>query len=155
MEGITNVEIIDFLEKCKKLKLFKGVFSKNTIPNYISKLCEFSIICNLSNNDEQGTHFITIIYKNKCLLFLDPLKLDMKNLFSDFFSNLNISKLLTLNYPIQDMLTDTCGIYCIFFVLLFDQHLPILNLQKFNALHLKLNDSICEKNIQLLKKELQ
>ena len=58
-KGLTNVYIETFLHKyCKK---FFGCFSSNNLPTNMTDIDSFSIICNLSKRNEEGTHFITII----------------------------------------------------------------------------------------------
>ena len=56
---LTNNDIDAMLQRnCKQ---FKGVFSCDNIPEYVQESKTFSIICNLSREGEQGSHFITIL----------------------------------------------------------------------------------------------
>ena len=62
--GLSNVYLNNLLTPY--CKYFKGVFSCNTIPNF-SKNQKFSCIINLSKENEEGTHYVSIFYDTKKL----------------------------------------------------------------------------------------
>jgi hypothetical protein len=60
-DGISNVYIDTLMEKISSS--FRGTFSIDNIPMFTEK--SFSIIVNLSKENEKGTHFIGIsLFKN-------------------------------------------------------------------------------------------
>lgn len=109
---------------------FQGVFSADTIPPCLlqpspppsqqQQRPHFSIVCNLSEVDEPGTHFVTILSFANFVLYLDSLGLPcttppiaafLRQLNKPVFSNrLQIQDATRSNY---------CGLYCILFILHF------------------------------------
>lgn len=150
-----NFEIDCFLSKYK-LPEYLGVFSSNNIPETPNN---FILICNLSNKEEKGSHFITICKINSELFILDSLALNIGNAnLSEFISNLEYDKINTIKDPIQSFQSISCGLFCVYFVLLFHvkskQKLKI-PLYRFVKNNLILNDGICIDNINLLTKYIQ
>lgn len=152
-----NTEIHNFVSDLN-LPHFKGVFSSNNIPQFNEN---YTIICNLSNVLEEGTHFVCVGRLNNNLIYFDPLALNIFNNDLEIYLNKEIKKcsnIMFLRYPIQSWLSQGCGYYCIFFVLLF--HVILINnsfddiqlLQFSKQLHR--NDSICKSNITRLIKIL-
>lgn len=152
--GITNWEIIAFLKK-HELHHFKGVFSCNNIPTYLTQYRRFHIICNLSPEGMKGSHFITIMYIDGVLLILDSLGLHvtLHNHIYMFLTQLKITNVLKNKHQIQPYDADTCGLYCIYFCLLYEttNYAHIIPFTK-NVNH---NDAICQKNIISLSTSLQ
>ena len=66
--GLSNVYLNNLLTPY--CKYFKGVFSCNTIPNF-SKNQKFSCIINLSKENEEGTHYVSIFYDTKKIEYFD------------------------------------------------------------------------------------
>ena len=148
-----NIEIHEYL-KLYQLPYYKGVYSSNNIPNFTKN---YIFICNLSNDYEKGSHFITICNVDSHLFILDSLAMNIAN--SELYLNVkekfkNCKKLITIDKPIQSMTSQGCGIYCIFFVLFFHakigKKLASLNLLPFDGRILENNDSICIANINTL-----
>lgn len=155
MEGITNLEIVDFLTSQKNLQYFKGVYSSNNIPvKKLLLLNNFSIICNLSQVNEKGTHFITLIYKKfnnfSYILYLDSLSLNnVPEEIQNFITQLDVNRKFILSTALQSTLSDTCGIFCIFFVMLFDLPISDIKLVKYDAVLINNNEK-CVRNIKKL-----
>ena len=141
-----NIEIDEFLSRYD-LPHYIGVFSSNTIPK-LPRKCVF--ICNLSNDYQTGTHFITICRINKELIILDSLALNMAN--SMLLRKLrSIAKTVShLQEPIQSIKSQSCGLFCIFFVLLFHRDNISRDILQFNKHNLRQNDIICAQNVKLL-----
>ena len=74
--GITNIAIDQILSSCGT---FYGTFSADSIPRELATRTRFSIICNLSKINEVGTHFVTIIVYEKCVLYIDSFGLPCFN----------------------------------------------------------------------------
>ena len=77
-EGISNIYIDDLMKKISCS--FRGTFSIDKIP--IFKDDAFSIIVNLSKENEKGTHFIGISLLKNVIEYLNEL--------SFFYISLNI-----------------------------------------------------------------
>ena len=106
-------------------KFYKGTFSANTIPTKLSELKRFSIVCNLSDHNEAGSHFVCIIKLNNELLYIDSLGLPcLENNISSFLCR-NRVKLFHNNAQFQDFKSDFCSLYCIMFVLYFENDLSM------------------------------
>ena len=74
MGGLSNHFIWDFLNSLN-LNLFKGVFSANNIPPQLKETSRCVNICDLSDVDRPGTHFISIVKNKTSVIILDPLAL--------------------------------------------------------------------------------
>lgn len=103
-------------------KFFKGTFASDNIPNKLrNNKKRFSIICNLSNHNEPGTHFIAIIKLKKKIYYIDPLGFEcFEQNILHFLKSFNI-KIYHNNKAIQGDDSNLCGYYCIFFIILFDK----------------------------------
>jgi len=154
---MSNNQVNRILRRAK-IKHFRGVYSCNNIPKILPKNIQksFSLIINLSKINTIGTHFISLIYNNKTLLYLDPLALNftIHNYINEFILTLpSKTKLIFINKPIQDVNSDYCGLFCIFFVLYFSEKYDFNNKNKiipFRQKKLAVNDKICEKNVKTL-----
>ena len=138
------------------LPYFKGVFSSDNIPVFND---HFSIICNLSNVAEKGTHFIAISRINSTLFILDSLALNIaNNALSTYINEIGrvCTSVIFLKAPIQSIRSNACGFYCIFFTLLFHASLQRAapKLYHFTDI-LEDNDAICIQNINMLASELK
>lgn len=143
MNGITNIFIESVLST--RSKYFKGVFSANSIDPLLKNQNCFSIICNLDNLGNKGTHFISIICFPRFVIYIDPLG------FPCTVETINIF-LKTLNKPIYFNLTQIQSInskFCGFFGILFVLHFDLIFDGKkyknivFNTTNLIENDNIC------------
>jgi hypothetical protein len=156
---ITNAHIENFISK-SDVKYFQGVFSADNINNRITTMSRFIIVCNLSKEDEEGSHFVTIVFYDGTLLYLDSLGLNVTkyNHINTFLKKLRILIFFTLTAPIQNMTSNACGYYCIFFILYFNRLLKddadtdaIPKMEKFSKTNLEQNDNICMTNIDKLR----
>ena len=146
-----NYEIEEYLAKFK-LPYFKGVYSSDNLPK-IDNDC--IIICNLSDSIQPGSHFVTICKIGGVLFFLDSLALNVGNENLIRFLESEKSKSVEfcyINSPMQSYNSDSCGIYCIFFVLLYhvaaNRHSCFIKMKKFAVP--EINDYICIHNINVL-----
>jgi len=143
-----------FLNYClNNLDNFIGTFSCDNIPP-ISKQQNLLII-NLSKSDEIGTHFIALNilkYSNslKCKVqYMDPLGGYCKNMYIINYLKHYCKSYLYLEHPIQNILSQKCGFFCLAFVLeCIGQKGSIVSFaNKFNIRNLLHNDIILEKYI--------
>jgi len=82
----------------------------------------FSLIVNLSNEDEPGTHFVAIIVHNNVMIYFDSLALT--NIFFFNYVKKMLCQKRNMQYlvnrkPIQCSTSNFCGFFCIYSVLLF------------------------------------
>lgn len=120
MAGVTNKYIDSVLEDTSNL--YMGCFSANNIPTKLLTKNEFSVICNLSSKEEIGTHFVCIIRTPDKLMYLDPYGLPC---FIDSITTFlaRFSKPVFYNsIQIQSLNSNFCGIYCILFVLAYENN---------------------------------
>ena len=147
--GLHNLEIDKFLNGCKT-SFYRGVYSCDNIPDQLTLEKQFTIICNLSKESESGTHFVVIVYNNGAVLYLDSLAMNITihDDISNFLKKITVNEILFIKYRIQPLNSDTCGLYCILFVLLFDRK-PKKMLMHFKR-NTYNNDYICIINIETL-----
>lgn len=156
--GISNHAIETVLRgTCRD---FRGVFSSNTIPSCLlqhrDRWNRFSIVCNLSEVNEPGTHFVSIIAFPSFVLYLDSLGQPCTvTSIVEFLRQLK-KPVFYNTRQIQDVSSDFCGLYCILFVLHFNHRDdsiddPSLSTAfKWKTRHLLLNDLICAKKLREL-----
>ena len=159
MKAISNIEIDDFL-KHTGTQGYKGVYSCNNLPseNEVKEWTNFCIICNLSKENEVGTHFIAIVASKNVIYYLDSLALNatIHNYIKKFIDKLNKDFIITLTSPIQEKNSLHCGYYAIFFCLYYMNRLSTnskstkIDIIKFQNINLLDNDNICIKNITKL-----
>lgn len=134
---------------------FKGVYSSDNIPHFTDN---FILVCNLSNFNEIGTHFITLAKLDGELIFFDSLALNwVNNNLKTYINKVAANSISVLNNAIQPIQSHGCGAYCIFFVLFY--HAVVLkcipnDLISFTDTNNITNDDICIKNVDLLSLSL-
>lgn len=153
MDGLSNNFIDSIL--ISRARYFRGVYSANNISPSLSQENVFSIICNLDEFGEKGSHFVTIICFPKFVLYIDSFGLPC------LVKTINIF-LKTLNRPIffnetqiQSNNSNYCGFFTMLFVLYFDLIFTEKTPKKivFNLSDLSMNDNICVKEIKHILSE--
>jgi hypothetical protein len=126
-----------------------GIYSSNKIPASLSYKKNFTIICNESRQEEEGTHFIIIIRRNETILYLDPLAiyLEIHNDIPDFINACNVKTVFKLTKPIQHIDSWMCGLFTTCLALYFNPLAKNTNFQTFVTRNIKDNDCICINNI--------
>lgn len=143
--GVTNLFILDFLNKCK-LKYFSGVFSSNKIPNFLSSRKNFAFVCNLAHSTVQYGHFITITGNEHNVFYCDPLGLPCFNKkILNFLKKCN-KPILFNSDKIQSNTSQYCGFFSILFILLYNY--PTYVKQGMFSLNLSDNNIKCIKYIK-------
>lgn len=145
--ALSNIEIEEFLKQ--KSDNFKGVYSADNIPQHISKNKYFSIVCNLSNSDEIGSHFITIIGLPLYTIYIDTFGIPcFKSTIYEFLKATNRAIFHNIK-RIQHSASQRCGYYCILFVLFYENKKKSNITLRFYNSSLK-NDKKCENYINKL-----
>lgn len=154
MEGLDNIYINESLKPlCSD---FKGVFSCDSIPEYLGSLNRFSFVCNLSKEGEKGSHFVTIIARDNCTLYIDSLGQPCTNQeISRFINGRGQGVSIYSSSILQHPLSVFCGYYCIFNVLLFDANNSYREKFKFSNDDLYANDKSCLNYIKILVHNLR
>ena len=111
---MNSMQIENILKRnCHTKKYFTGVYSSNTIP----KLKKFPY-CFVANTDKAGTvgdHWISCYVKNsKTVEYFDSFGEKPNEDLTKYLSNFNKIKLN--KYRIQHPSSDSCGFYCIYFI---------------------------------------
>jgi hypothetical protein len=119
MAGVTNIFINNLLSS--KDTFFKGVYSANEINSIYLQPRE-SIIVNLSNNYEIGSHFIAFYRKNNTLIYFDSLCFFILDNNLKSFILKHQLKFKYNKKAIQDITSSFCGYYCILFILYIKKH---------------------------------
>ena len=103
---------------------YLGCFSADEIPvkRCMSLPC-FSMIVNLSNTDEPGTHFVSIIAHNGIVIYCDSLALPedifYHKLRDELFAPIKAKIILRSSNRIQDLSSGYCGFYALYSIILF------------------------------------
>ena len=150
---LNELDILNIITKFKSTK-FLGVFACDEIANIRNEGC---LIVNTDPSYQKGTHWISVIIKNKCVYYFDPLNM------SFWFTDANISNFLKIqrkdlfinNVPIQTLSSPYCGQHCVVFCYLmlmknisFRHFLEIfspLNIEQREKLSLELFTNIRQK----------
>lgn len=143
MAGITNRFIDSFLVPIANT--FYGTFSADNINQQLLHKERFSIICNLSNAHEAGSHFVAIIVMPTYIFYIDSFGLVcFTQPIIDFMNKL--SRPVFCNVKVlQDPNSSHCGFFSMLFVLFFDMNKPF---QLKFVTQLTDNDSRCTEYIK-------
>ena len=109
MNTLSNIDIINIINKYDLNYCFGGVFSKDKLP--LLKPNTFYII-NLEDHDKgPGTHWTAFYYNTFKSIYFDPFgfvaPLDVQNKIKPYIYN---------DDEIQNIDTSSCGFYCIAFI---------------------------------------
>ena len=107
--AISNIFINNLL---KNKKYFSGVYSKDQISLIENNK---SLIFNLENSDQKGSHWVSLSRKNNDIFIFDSFGVGYipKNIY-EIYKNYNI---ITNIYRIQDINSNLCGMFCVLFYL--------------------------------------
>ena len=106
---LSNILINNLL---KNLKHFEGCYSKDQIPLIENNK---SYIFNLQNSDQKGSHWISLSRKSNNIFIFDSFGVGhIPNNLYKIYKNYNI---ITNIYRIQDIDSDLCGLFSVFFCL--------------------------------------
>jgi len=139
-EGISNIYIDDLMKKISCS--FRGTFSIDKIPTFKDE--KFSIIVNLSKENEKGTHFIGIMSSKDTIIYFDSYGIEHINLTIEKYLKKYRKKILHSNVQLQHVFSSHCGYFCVSFILCLENNIPLHKfLTIFHKKDLYLNDYIC------------
>lgn len=147
MVGISNLYINSILSRCQ-LKYWDGVFSSDTIPTHLFNRKNFAIIVNFAKQNQPGTHFIALAQINHKLFLFDSLATPFHLLPSTLREWMKRKRgTFVFNHPIQPILSEFCGMYCLYFILWLSlssfSRLHRFSPLKFNSINTRFNDQQC------------
>lgn len=131
-------------KKLEKVTGFLGAFAYDQLPK--SKRQMFSLIINTSSSHEVGDHWLVLVYKNNVYYFIDSYGRGILDLtFSTDFKEaitryVGEQKIIYNGKMLQQMLSNTCGDYAIYFVSMLSAGLSLKKAIKVFSDNLKLND---------------
>ena len=144
--GISNVYIDKLMEKISIS--FNGTFSIDNIPVFNDDV--FSIIINLSKQNEIGTHFIAVYVLENKILYFDSFGNQLNNSSLKRYLKKYKKSIIFSNIQLQNLLSSHCGFFCIAFILCIENNITLDNfLKKFYRKKLHLNDYICVEIIKI------
>ena len=142
--GISNMYIDNLMEKISSS--FRGTFSIDKIPMFKEE--KFSIIVNLSKENEKGTHFIGISVSENVVVYFDSYGLETIDLTIEKYLKKYGKKIFHSNIQLQHFFSSHCGFFCISFILCLENNIPFHKfLKMFHKKDLYLNDYISIKII--------
>lgn len=145
-DGLSNIYIDHVMKKVSKI--FLGCYAADNLPSKVMQ--PYSLIVNLSESSEMGSHFVAIYQQNGKIFYADSFAIPcfVKNI-CNFIKKQN-AICYENQTQIQAFKSNFCGFYAIAFCLWME--LNENNLNKFGQLfsrNLYENDYIC---INLIKK---
>ena len=106
---LSNIFINNLL---KNEKSYLSAFSKNEIPLITNNK---SLIFNLQNSDQSGSHWCSLSRTNNNIFIFDSFGVGhIPKYIYDIYTNFNI---ITNIYRIQDINSNLCGLFCVLFCL--------------------------------------
>ena len=97
----------------KDYKNFIGCYSKDQIPLIENNK---SIIMNLQNSNQPGSHWIALKRVNNTIFVFDSFGIGY-HLPVGIFKVFKNYKIITNIYRIQDISSNSCGMFCVLFIL--------------------------------------
>ena len=106
---LSNIFINNLL---KNLKNFEGCYSKDQIPLIENNK---SLIFNLENSDQKGSHWVALSRKNNDIFVFDSfgigdIPINLYKIYKNYDTITNL-------YRIQDLNSSLCGLFCVLFCL--------------------------------------
>ena len=127
---------------------FNGTFSIDNIPVFDDDV--FSIIINLSKQNEIGTHFIAVYVLENKIIYFDSFGNQLDNSSLKGYLKKYKKSIIFSNIQLQNLQSSHCGFFCIAFILCIENNITLDNfLKKFYRKKLHLNDYICVEIIKI------
>ena len=143
--GITNIYIDNVMFNISKS--YKGTFSCDNIPLFKNK--KISIICNLSKEKENGSHFVGVYFLKDKIFYFDSFGMKNNNIYLKKYLKKYEKKVIHSKKQIQHMFSNHCGFFCMLFILFLENKFTLeYFLNVFDKQNLFRNDNICIKLIQ-------
>lgn len=118
--GLTNHFIDEFM--AFQSKYYSGCFSCDTIPLKIINQKRFAIVVNLSKQDTEGSHFVSIYKCHSEIYYFDSYGLPNINPFIQSFLAMCGDEYTYSSLTIQEIFSFSCGWFCIAFILFLEKY---------------------------------
>lgn len=109
-EILSNINLLNI---AKKLKLNLKVICIDELKNYNNHKM---FIINLSKLSEKGTHWVALLILNSTVYYYDSFGIKAPNEINQY-CKINKFRLLYNKYIHQDISDNSCGWYCLFFLI--------------------------------------
>lgn len=131
-DGVSNVFMEDFLSHFPLVN-FKGVFNSHNINSHffenVSPGENFSLIVNILEDSNEGGHFVCIVGTQKAITYIDTFGLVCIDPSIQKFIQTCVKKhfksdkckVLFNDKTIQHEESNYCGLYCVLFIIYFDE----------------------------------
>jgi hypothetical protein len=138
-------------------KSFRGVYSSDTFPD-ISNERPCSFIWNLASSTDSGIisgHWVAVyITRGNVAYYADSAGLPIPSNFKEFLESHTKQVKTVYKRRVQDMISDVCGEYTIFFIIAKSKALGNRKIRKFFSLtDFKRNDTFVLNWLQFHKKQ--
>ena len=140
-ESMTHSDDIEeFLHRLIPDSIFLGCFPRDQFPVRELQFKKFAIcILNIDESHQPGSHFVVIIRDGKKVLYFDSLALQhnfnlIKTPLYEIKRSIENCNFWVNHKQIQNMDSNSCGYYCIWFILKYYFFRP--NIQNINSLFL-------------------
>ena len=107
---------------------FNGTFSIDNIPVFDDDV--FSIIINLSKQNEIGTHFIAVYVLENKIIYFDSFGNQLNNSSLKRYLKKYKKPIILSKIQIQNLLSSHCGFFCIAFILCIENGITLDNFLK-------------------------
>lgn len=148
---MNSIQLDTILKNYEPLKnIFIGVFSSNNIPKYVQQK-NFCFIANTMRKGTRGEHWIACYSDTKNTIeyfdsFAEEPNCDMRKSLLAKYSNVKQSR-----FVLQSSFSDTCGHYCICFLVLRARYGNFSSvLQKLHSLPVEGRDILLKNFVQRL-----
>ena len=115
--SLSTNQLEKFLGKCRITRThFHGVFPCDKNPIIQTRPCSF--IWNTAPSDDSGEHWVALWVDDRNFgYFMDSSGAEPQPEFLEFFTKNCIQWKRVFNVPIQGLLSNVCGYYCIYFLI--------------------------------------
>ena len=149
-----NGRELDTFAKILKISEWRGIFFANQIPPNLKPKNIYIINCCSSREKSQGHHWIAVHIKSKYIVEI----FDSSGLHPNQIKHLKLPPNRKIHYSskrLQNYRSDTCGLYCLFFVKLRSSGVLNWNfIPHYFGENLKKNDTFirhwAKKNLKIL-----
>ena len=138
-------EIKAFLLMDSKIKnYFRGVFASDTLPVLLPQGQPHTIVVNLDHSQKEGSHWCAIFISAYGVgIYFDPIGLPPFVHNIRHFLEKNCSSYQCNDMVIQNILSYTCGLYCIYFLRKMIRGVSLREFQSyFKAINTHFNDEM-------------
>lgn len=139
---MNSSEISSILKSCSHIyKFFKGVYACDEIPVFSKNELPIAFIWNTGPRSSKGLHWVAVwIGTNNISYYFDSSGMPPQKEFLLFFHNYSTRYKCVLNSVTQDYLSNVCGQYCIYFLIMKSMNKRNKDIRKPFNTNLRCND---------------